>query len=75
MSHRLDSLLLRGVFGATLSLAVLVGAASQAVGFQGEWRFENGRLVLETVAESQALCQVETEASLRRVEGAPGASG
>lgn len=46
MSHRFDSLLLRGVFGLVLGLAVLAGAATQAIGFHGDIVLRDGRLEL-----------------------------
>ena len=63
MSPRFDSLLLRGVFGAVLGLAVLAGAASQAFGFRGELVLHEGRLTIVPAAEPVVLCAIDADAS------------
>jgi len=56
MPHRLRPLLLRGILAATLSAVAIAGAATQAAGFEGEVRFEHGRLVLVDAREVATQC-------------------
>jgi hypothetical protein len=61
MSHRFDSLLLRGCFGAVLGLAAIVGATTHAVGLEGELVLHEGRLMLVPPAKPILQCALETE--------------
>lgn len=56
MQRRLKPLFLRGIFAATLSVAAIAGAATQAASFEGEVRFERGRLVLVDAREVATQC-------------------
>jgi hypothetical protein len=60
MAHRLDSLLLRGIFGVALGIAAIAGATSEALAPEREWRFEQGRLVWSERAPSTATCAADT---------------
>jgi hypothetical protein len=62
MAHRLDSLLLRGIFGVALGIAAIAGAASEALAPEREWRFEQGRLVWSERGPSSATCAADTAA-------------
>jgi hypothetical protein len=52
MRRNLDALLVRGLFGAVFSLVALATAATQAASFEGEVRFEAGRLELLAAPEA-----------------------
>ena len=54
MQRSLRPLLLRGAFGVAFSFAAVASAATEAARFEGDWRFEQGRLVLMTAAEAMA---------------------
>lgn len=56
MQRNLDSLLLRGLLGLALSLVAVAAAATQAIRFSGEVRFEAGRLVLIDAAPAVTSC-------------------
>lgn len=56
MSHRFDSLLLRGLFGTALGLAAIAGAVTQVLDSPGTWRMSEGRLVFEARSEGGARC-------------------
>lgn len=66
MQRSLTPVLLRGVLAATLSVAAIAGAATQAATFEGEVRFEHGRLVLVEAHELATRCL-----ALARHEAAP----
>lgn len=61
MSSRFDSLLLRGIFGAVLGLAAMVGAGTQAAGFRGELVLADGRVTLVPAPEPVIQCAMETQ--------------
>ena len=54
MQRSLRPLLLRGAFGVAFSFAAVASAATEAARFEGDWRFEQGRLVLVSAAEAMA---------------------
>ena len=58
MSHKFRSLMLRGTFGVGLAVLAVTGAATQALGFDGDWRIDQGRLVLTPRSETSTapLC-------------------
>jgi hypothetical protein len=58
MSRRFDFLLLRGALGVALSVSAIAAAGTQAVQFDGEVRFEQGRLVLIQAPDASAQCAV-----------------
>ena len=59
MQRNLNSLLLRGLLGLALSLVAVAAAATQAIRYTGEVRFDGGRLVLVDDAPAGATCALE----------------
>lgn len=64
MQRSLRPMLLRGSFGVALSLAVVASAATQAARFEGDWRLEEGRLVLIDSADALTQCLTPAAAPL-----------
>lgn len=63
MAHRLDSLLLRGIFGVALGIAAIAGATSQALAPERQWRLENGRVVWDVAPSTAAQCTADATAT------------
>lgn len=62
MQRNLNSLLLRGLLGLALSLVAVAAAATQAIRFSGEVRFDQGRLVLVEALPGGASCALAAAA-------------
>lgn len=62
MSHRFDSLLLRGVFGVALGVAAIAGAVGQAVDFRGELVLHEVRVQRVPAPEPVLECAMQAPA-------------
>jgi hypothetical protein len=63
MQRRLKPVFLRGVLAVGLSIAAISAAATQAVGFEGDIRFEQGRLVLVDAVDTGMQCVLADRAA------------
>jgi hypothetical protein len=64
MSRKLKPLVLRGLLACVFSVAAVSTAATQAVGYAGEVRFEQGRLVLVDAPALAAQCEAAAPRAL-----------
>ncbi len=69
MQRNLRQVFIRGALGTTLSIVAVAAAATQAAGFDGEIRIQNGRFVL---VGGQALAAQCLEATRSEKAAAPG---